>query len=270
MRSVNTFIIFVLRFLNKNSLTMTDQKGEDYEEKQMPFTLTEITNAVKESPMVIEMGIPEDIISLISIYPLEDMALKLDRSMVEIATADDWDKEYPMDHLFVKGKKGVYCTKKGQPQVEILIKLSTKLHHNEEQKLYDLANANNSMDSKGFIIKKVGIHVPGFGYSRPVKTFIMWVFNEKPPNQQQIKDDYGANIDIQKLKQSKINDDDINDMEGKCVLVLDDLNKGDKKGIDLLQNGYWIKAKYVLIKFMADRQDTNVDIKRFKLRVFRL
>ena len=253
----------------------------------LTLSLSEIQEAIEQSPMVIEIEIPDDIINAISWYSMEDFELKLDRLLVEFVSGKDWSSAYSLDNLF--RDYGVYCTSK--PQSEILIKLSTKCHIaqpvdydfkiNEEVAAYQsLVYGNDQLilsqtkekakeiKDKGFIITKVGVESVGFGYTSPVQQVILWSFNEKPPKEQEIEDKYGGDMNIKKLK-GKLNTEDINSKdEGRCVLIMDTIGRFGSREEDLSVRQQWIKAKYILIKFIGN--DRGVDVRRFTLRVIRL
>eukprot|EP01084_Bolivina_argentea_P046938 86446_1 len=209
--------------------------------------LSAVSEAIQNSVLIRSLGIPSAISNVIaSYYPAKRFDLKMDRSMVEYCSAEDYGDHYSLEKLFIQSS--AYCTK-AKTEVEILIKLSSKNHEDDAVDL----------EFEQFVITNVSIEAPGAFYSAPVETFMMWTFEDSVPTSTCIQDQYSGR-NMEQLPNEN------------CCVVLEnihlpftiyhnkEMNRTLKKSKYLFDASNWIRAKYILIKLMATK--INVDTKR--------
>eukprot|EP01084_Bolivina_argentea_P176091 304792_1 len=242
---------------------------------ELPYSLSEMKAILQQTTLIWNLNVPDNIVNIIAFCSLTELELNLNESLVLSCSAEEYSPHYGLKRLFTE--HGVYCTKDVRGarynETEIVIELSTKFHHTDPDEY------NAKMDEHGFIITSVKIKPPGWGFTAPLKTFMMWIFNDKNciPNEDEIRATYGGQIDVKTLdiydtkQHGHLKNKDI---EKKCVVCIDDIKKGHGyyvcKLYDDRNSKRVIKAKYILIKLMTPNGWDNVDTQHFVITVLRL
>jgi len=238
----------------------------DEDNKEL-LNLRTITHLVANSPLITKMGIPPPISALISEYSLSEMRLLIDKSMVDSISCDSYSSYYDIDRLF--SDNGVYCTSSAT-DCEMVIRLSTQNHRKKQGQI--------GGDDADFVITEVGIKAPGWGFTAPIETMLMWTFHgsKSVPDKNEMKKRFGG--------QTMVKEGDVYDPEKdkglsdkelaeKCMVHIG-IDRGTEKKCDLLPGtvvgAKWVKATHVLLKLQNSPQRPNVDAEYFWIKVLPL
>eukprot|EP01083_Nonionella_stella_P031105 85172_1 len=227
----------------------SSERKREHSLDPLKYAMPIVCKAIKNSDIIMSLDIPSEIVNeIVSWYPIEHLELKIEPFMIQYVSAEDYSVHYSLQKVFED--EGTYCTKVRNTDVEILIRLTAS--DPSDPMSEDLCNTL-------FVITEVSVEAPFGGFTAPIETFVMWAFADEPPNMC----DYDTRIKYAGKTDCRYSDD-------HCVSVLKNIHQATYswKTDYLFDADHWIRAKYILIKFMAT--GPNVDTKRFRIKVLRM